>query len=204
MKNKNLKKGIEDAKEGRVTILKDYTTPSDKTIEELFKKDEREKYLYYRIYLYFYGLFWQLVRLPGDIRRNIRDFFQRGRRGWANSDTWEFSHYLSKVILGGVEHLEKIQHGMPTWKPGKTDLECANEWDCILNAIINTFRLAKEISDGKVCYLPLKDFTEKEYRRLAKALENSKHRMKVLNRKEVFEYEEGFRLFAEYFFSLWD
>jgi len=142
--------------------------------------------------------------LPGDIRRDIRDFIQRGRRGWANSDTWGFAYYLSKVILGGVEHLEKIQHGLPTWTPGKTELEAQDEWDCILNAIINTFRLAKEIGEGDVCYLPIKDFTEKEYKRLVKALENSKHRMKVLNRKETEEFEKGFELFKEYFFDLWD
>jgi len=183
---------------------KDYTTPSDKTIEELFKKDEREKYLYYRIYLYFYRLFWQLIRVPGDIRRNVRDFFQRGRRGWANSDTWSFELYLSKIIVEGVRYLKKINYTLPTWKEGKTELECINEWDCILNTIINTFELAKEISEGKIYYLPLKDFTEKEYKRVIKALKNSKHRMKVLTRKEVKEFEKGFDLFKEHFFSLED
>lgn len=81
-------------------------------------------------------------------------------------------------------------------------MECINEWDCILNTIINTFQLAKEISEGDVYYLPLKYFTEKEYKRLIKVLGNSKRPMKVLNRKEVKEYEQGFDLFKEHFFKL--
>lgn len=98
--NKSLKKGLKDLEERKVTIVR--------TIEEVFKKDEREKYLYYRVYLYFYRLFWQLIRLPGDIRRYVRDFFQRGRRGWANSDTWSFECCLSKIITAGVKHLKRL------------------------------------------------------------------------------------------------
>lgn len=194
--NKDLKKGIKEAQQGKVVTIE--------RIEDLLKKDKREKYLYYRVYLYFYGLFWQLIRLPGDVRRNIRDFFQRGRRGWANSDTWGFDYYLSKVLLGGMEHLEKDQNGMPTWAPGKTELEATNEWDCILNTMINTFRLAKGISEGDIYHIPLKDFTVKEYKKLVKFSEKTKHHVKVLNRKETEEFEKGFDLFKEHFFSLWD
>jgi len=191
--NRELKKGLKDAKEGKITKVR--------SVEDVFKEPKSR---IYKLYLYFYRLFWRIVRLPKDIRRYIRDFIQRGRRGWANSDTWSFEHYLSKIIAEGVKHLKEINYTLPTWKEGKTELECVNEWDVILNTIINTFQIAKEISEGKVYYLPLKEFTEKEYKRLVKSLQNSKYRMKVLNRKEVKEFEKGFDLFKEHFFSLQD
>lgn len=168
------------------------------------KEKKVEKYLYYRIYLYFYRLFWRLVGLPRDIKFNIKTFIQRGRRGWADSDAWSFEYYLSKVIAEGIKYLKKVNYTLPTWKEGKTELECINEWDCILNTIVNTFQVAKEISEGTVYYISSERFTEKEYKRLAKALQKSKHHMKVLNRKEVKEFEKGFDLFKEHFFNLQD
>ncbi len=182
-------------------MKKDYTVPSIKTVEEIFKEPKSR---IHKIYLYFYRLFWRIVRLPGDIRRNIRDFIQRGRRGWADSDTWSFEHYLSKIIVEGVKYLKEINHTLPTWEEGKTELECKNEWDIILNTIINTFQVAKEVSEGYSYYLPLKYLTEKEYKRLVKLFEDSKRRIKVLNRKETEEFEKGFDLFKEHFFSLED
>jgi len=43
----------------------------------------------------------------------LRGFFQRGRRGWADHDTWSFDHYLAGVLAGGLRHLADHHHGVP-------------------------------------------------------------------------------------------
>jgi len=44
------------------------------------------------------------------IRQQLRplvSFWQRGRRGWADEDTWGLSNYLAEVIAGSVGYLRK-------------------------------------------------------------------------------------------------
>ena len=150
---KSLKNGIKDAKEGKIT-----------TVEELKEILKEPKSKIYEIYLYFYRLFWRLVRLPGDIRRGIKFFIQRGVRGYSDRDTWGFDYYLAQVISGGIKYLKANCHSMPTWRLGKTELEAINEWDNILNTIINTFNIAKKISESRIIYLPIKKWSEKKYK----------------------------------------
>jgi len=173
------------------------------SIENYFKglKEEERKH---PILTKISRVYYRMIRFFEDIPLNIKTFIQRGKRGWANSDTWDFHSYLSEIICEGVKHLKKIQHGLFTWTPGKTELEAENEQDCILNTIINTFELAKEISNGDVLYLPSKEWSDKEYKKLKKWKEEHKYKNKILNKKEVEEFERGFDLFKEYFFSLWD
>jgi len=42
----------------------------------------------------------------------IKSFFQRGYRGWADEDTWDFDYYLAKVIINGLKHLKKYSNGI--------------------------------------------------------------------------------------------
>ena len=182
---------------------KDYKTPAKNSLEEMFKEIDKER-KEHPIRCWLRPKFWQLVRLPGDIKRNIYFFFQRGIRGYADCDTWGFSYYLSKVISGGVKYLKEINHGLPTWEEGKTELECINEWDCILNTIINTFETAKDINEGKIVYLSTSKWSDKEYRICKKIAKESKYHHKVLMKKEAKEFEKGFDYFKKYFFSLWD
>jgi len=172
--------------------------PSKKTLEEVFKESKSR---IHRIYLYFYRLFWRIVRLPGDIRRNIRDFIQRGRRGWANSDIWSFDYYLSKVIAKGLYHLKEHRHSHPG------DLT-EGQWVDILNKMINTFKIMRRISEGSIIYIPSKEFSERKYKQWCKVIKdiNKKHSIydRVLTKKQSKELEEGFRLFQQYFFNLWD
>lgn len=39
------------------------------------------------------------------VRRPIRKFVQRGRRGWSEEDAWSFDTYLAGVIAGATEFL---------------------------------------------------------------------------------------------------
>lgn len=42
--------------------------------------------------------------------RKIYWFFQRGYRGYADCDTWDFDNYLATIIIGGLEQLKKYSH----------------------------------------------------------------------------------------------
>lgn len=46
-------------------------------------------------------------------RTRVVSFFQRGKRGWADADTWNWDTYLARVIAEGVTHIEKHSMGTP-------------------------------------------------------------------------------------------
>ena len=56
---------------------------------------------------YWHRYFWNYVSV---MPLNVKSFIQRGNNGWANSDTWDFDYYLSKIIAEGIQHLIEINH----------------------------------------------------------------------------------------------
>lgn len=72
---------------------------------------------------------------------NAKAFWQRGKRGWSNSDTWGFDHHLSTVIRDGVKHLNENKHGWPG------EPMTYEEWGQILT----------EISEGMQAHLDIMD-----------------------------------------------
>ena len=71
--------------------------------------------------------------------RNIKYFWQRGKRGYSDRDLWGFDHFLATVIRDGVRDINKIKHGWPG------EPMTYEEWGTILT----------EISDGMQAYLDL-------------------------------------------------
>ena len=134
-------------------------------------------------------LFWflrhRIWQIPSEARRYVVSFFQRGRRGWAKEDTWQFFGYLSKVIKEGLIHLKKYQHGYPA------DLT-EKRWDKMLDEMIKAFSLAEEIgNDDRSAYAP-------------KLSEKDQKKFKCLTKEEDDLMKEGMSLFIKNFFSLWD
>jgi hypothetical protein len=46
--------------------------------------------------------------------REIYWFWQRGKKGYSDRDTWSFDHYLIKVMEGGLRQLAENKHGCPS------------------------------------------------------------------------------------------
>ncbi len=69
------------------------------------------------------------VRAIRSIPRRIGWFWQRGRRGYSDADTWSFDHYLSVVIAGGVRQLAERNFSYPC------DGITAEEWKEVLHKI---------------------------------------------------------------------
>ena len=152
--------------------------------------------VYYRIERIYYAIvrfFESIIETP----RRIKWFIQRGKRGWANSDTWGFSYYLTKVISEGVHHLKENIHGMPC------DLT-EGQWIDILNKITYTFESAERMSDSELYLIKDKKQREKWQKFLVGHNKKFKSHNRCMTNKEIREYEEGWKLFKEYFFNLWD
>lgn len=118
----------------------------------------------------------QLQQLPSDIRLGVVGFFQRGKRGWADSDTWDFNDYLTEVIIAGMSHLKKHVHGYPAIK----GMNSNRQWKNTLQKIINGFKAYKKTCDYRI-------------------MKNKKR-----YNKEIKQFESGMKLFTKYFGALWD
>ena len=92
-----------------------YETESLKQRYQLFEKVNKD-IKRYPIRTWFSRKLFSLQQFPSNIRLKVVGFFQRGKRGWAVSDTWDFDGYLTEVRIAGMTHLKK--HGMGTrrWK----------------------------------------------------------------------------------------
>jgi hypothetical protein len=59
------------------------------------------------------------------VTRKIPNFFVRGYKGVAKSDTWSFDHYLSRVIAAGLREMAKKPHGVPQFIMDEYAIEAA-------------------------------------------------------------------------------
>ena len=109
--------------------------------------------------------------------RRIRNFIQRGIRGWANEDTWDFDTYLAKIISEGITYLKKNKPGIPCDLVEKYDEEIAIiKRDERLDKMIHAFKLHLIwVDEGR-----------------------------ILTEIEQKEYQEGLELFIKYMGDLWD
>jgi hypothetical protein len=135
----------------------------------------------------YYFIRYRVPRLPRHICSEIYWFIQRGKRGYADCDVWDFDHYLTKVIPGALRQLKRISHGYPN------DLT-PEKWDKILEQIIEGFELAHK------GVTTLDDYTknEKVYKMFRKNDIDSP------TKAEVKKVDRGFKLFQKYFGALWD
>lgn len=124
-----------------IRFLDDYFTLEMHQEEHQIEKQYRPWWLIATLRVH-----WWLGRHgPGITRRNLVEFWQRGKRGWSDRDTWGFDHYLATVIRDGVQHLNDIKHGWPG------EPMTFEEWGQILT----------EISEGMQAHIDIMDvFTD--------------------------------------------
>ena len=151
---------------------------------------------------------WQLWKKVEDLKYisfEIKCFFQRGIRGWSDKDWWNLDCHVSNIIVGSLKKLKKEGHILPTLKKGKSEEKAKKEWNKILDTIIYTFEMAKKFNKNEVIIIEnYKNRQEafKMYKRLNKKYLD--YSTKVLTAKEIQKYKKGWKLFEQYFNSLWD
>lgn len=142
---KVVKKGLKEAKDGKITS---YTS-----VPQMLKALNSHKGWTYLDWLeHWWNIyFWNYVSM---IPLNVKSFFQRGFRGYADSDTWDFDRYLTDVIEGGVKHL--IKYNMRDDKKYIADLRI----------IVKTMKLSRKANDNPRAYASKEDWKKatKEFR----------------------------------------
>jgi len=112
-----------------------------------------------------------------DIPREIKWFWQRGRRGYADCDIWDMSDYLTDVMIGMLENLREYNSGFPAKLT-----EC--EWLDILLDIQRGFIAKKQQDDLDLTLV------KKEYNKQWNSLEK--------------EFKKSMGLLTIYWGALWD
>ena len=133
--------------------------------------------------------------------REIKWFFQRGYRGWADCDIWSFDTYLSKVIYSGLIRLKEKQNILPTLHSGITEEDAQKEWDFIMNEVIYAFKMWHRCanSDAEFWYPDnngehaLKPIVEEKYPDIY-----------LMSKEDDARMKNGMKLFIEHFGSFWD
>ena len=186
---KDIIKGLKEVKESKISKIN-----FEELEKEVFKKWE----WYDNCYWFIRHGIWQYIY---DIPLNIKSFFQRGIKGWANSDTWGFDSYLSKVIYNGLLHLKKHKHGYPITitpkivKDPNKDIdydENEQNWNDIMDKMIYAFKLANDLGTG-----------EREFY-LSKLSKEKQLKFKCLTKEEDKKMKMGMGLFIKHYYNLWD
>lgn len=131
---------------------------------------------------------WKLFE---EIYSELRFAWQRVFRGWDDRVIWSLDYYLIENMPVWLTKLKKNKRGVPFSLFTEEELSdpngiseeaeerARNDWDFILDLMINGFDAAKWIIDHAFD----KDFTEE---------------------MAYDDFNRGMDLFKEYFFSLWD
>jgi hypothetical protein len=128
-----------------------------------------------------------------DYLDELKWFYQRGKRGYAECDWWGMHDYMSKVIPPMLRRL-KTGSGCPSefYDRDATNNEC-HKWSTILEEMAQGFEAAAFLDNQR--YLKWKpgehggSILETDH----EAMENARLKM-----------ERGLKLFAEHYLSLWD
>jgi hypothetical protein len=141
-----------------------------------------------------------------DIPRNIKSFFQRGIRGYADSDVWSMHYYLSKVILNMLIDLKKNKHGYPaTWDHDKKKWDYNEKrWDNILDEMIAGFAIIRKCEEGNDDIEYGAHLSQKEKRRIESAMQEKYPKWRYTTKEEEDRIKKAFDLFYTYYHGLWD
>ena len=168
-------------------------------------------------------LWYPLRRFLGKLNplphyREIKYFFQRGRRGWADCDTWDLHDYLAGWLPAALRYYKIHGHGYPNglspdcdqlrFDFAGSDESGENKWNAILNKMIAAFEASERISEGlyeeelgafwhgKDPGVSAESWKVRVRERMGKERE--------LIRRDQAIFEEGAKLFVEWFSNLWD
>jgi hypothetical protein len=177
-----------------------------KTFDEMMVDLNKKDVWYKDLYLTIRVKIEQFFDIPRDVYRFFKRGLQRWARGWADEDCWSIDGFLTSIIPPMLKRLKETKHGLPTWAEDKTEEQAQKEWDDILDSIIYTFEVSKNISDSNLFYQPSEEWSRKEANKYNKIWVDGKYEPKprAMTLEECKRYELGWSNLKRYFFSLWD
>lgn len=114
-----------------------------------------------------------------DFKRSWQCF----KRGYSQTDVWNIDWWFVKTVKSMLEDFKNVHWGHPT---GVTD----DEWESILEEMIDHLELMDEINAIKSLGLTLETFSCEDYKKVDDIMTENKERF--------------FELFSKWFYSLWD
>jgi hypothetical protein len=158
---------------------------------------------------------------PRNWYREVKYFIQRGRRGWADCDTWSLDEYLSKWLPDALRYLKTHKHGIPSEmihsEDGVDEHGCSTDaafalgearWDAIMEKMIAGFEADMRIKDG--CYedelgeYPLSRPTGVSVDSWERVRRNHREASKILMARDEALFQEGMQEFIKNYRNLWD
>jgi len=76
--------------------------------------------------------------LPGNVYWAVRNFIQRGRRGWADEDVWRLGEYVCRVTAAMLRELAETTDGFPP------DVSY-EEWQAILRKMADGYEAGAQL-----------------------------------------------------------
>jgi hypothetical protein len=113
-----------------------------------------------------------------DWFKEVKAFFQRGWRGYADSDLWGFDWYLNLILANGLKQFSKHIHSYP----GYGGANSAKKWKAIITKMQEGFQAVEDYEN--------------------KGFEKDKNgaKMKVAYAKQL----DSLKLMTKWFGHLWD
>lgn len=119
-----------------------------------------------------------------ELYKEIKCFIQRGYRGYANSDLWNFDNYLSIMIPIALRQFAECHCGYP----GTIEIDTDEKWTKTL----------KDIADG----IEAPIITEDKFFKIDKDGSFKTYNKKL---KEAYtKQDKALKLFSKYFNNFWD
>ena len=157
---------------------------------------------------------------PRQVYREILWLFQRGRRGWADCDTWNLDDYLSRMLPGALTYLKEHKHGVPCsviepedcgedGQPTPEGLERAEaRWNAIMDKMIAGFKADRKAQEGlyedELGAYPMRRPSGVSAYAWEKVKHDRHEAIKALTERDRKIAEEGMLLFIKHWGSLWD
>lgn len=153
-------------------------------------------------------VFHRIKNFLTNIPKQIKFFYQRGKRGYSDQDVWSMDWWFFSVVIPMLKQLRDTKQSYPS------EFKTPEEWDRELDTMIHYFIEATEEGCSE------KNEYEEQYNKrwwdsfdkkgMAYVIDDSELRDKYLQRSyEIDEYREdmknkGFEMFSKYFWNLWD
>lgn len=185
--------------------FKDVDKNDDMDLEEsdkIYKKWEESHPILNWFQSYYYRL-GRICEYPEEIYDEIKYFIQRGKRGYSDRDLWGFPWYLAEMLPKALKQLKEIQHILPTWKQGEPEEVAQKRWYGIMDNMIYTFEIAHKILNDHYIYCPSGLYDIERYKEIRENMSELEFTT-IMTKEECLKYENGWELFQEHFFSLWD
>lgn len=189
----------------------------------LSQRDYKHDPWYQVAYWAIYRLLYHKIHSPRYWYCKAKFFIQRGRRGWADCDTWALEEYLSGWMPDALRYLKVHTRGVPTTMfvddpipaheaddPKGTIYAAAHErWGETLDKMITAFdaylRFTEGLYEKELGPQPLGFYTGPHLSKGAyKKMRHAHLRAcEELEERDRQIFKEGMGLFVEHFESLW-